>query len=69
MYSMACGVYDCGFYIFLSVLSAISVFILFYIILYIYTAYITYRYHSRDLVRQREAELERVERYYKSLKI
>jgi len=66
---MACSLNDCGFYVFLGFLAAIAVFLIFYVILYVYTAYITYRYHSLDLIRQKEQDLERLEKRYQSMKL
>jgi hypothetical protein len=64
---MACDFKACSFYIFLAVLAAIGVFLLLYIVLYAYIAYITRNYHSNDLVEWKEKELEAVEKRFASM--
>ena len=61
---MSCDLRSCLFYLFLSVLAAVGVYFLFYLILYFYIAYITTKYHSDDLVRWREDQLQKIEQEY-----
>ena len=61
---MACDLSACLFYLFLSILAAFGLYIILYIILYAYIAYITTRYNSADLVRWREDSLVAIDQKY-----
>ena len=61
---MACDLSACMFYLFLSILVAFGIYIILYIILYAYIAYITTRYNSDDLVRWREDSLVAIDQKY-----
>ena len=61
---MACDLSACLFYLFLSILAAFGLYIILYIILYAYIAYITTRYNSDDLVRWREDSLVAIDQKY-----
>jgi hypothetical protein len=64
---MACQFSSCGFFIFLSILGAIAVYIMFYIIIYIYIAYITYEYNSIDLNQWKEDQLLQIQQKYDNM--
>ena len=66
---MACQFQSCYFYLFLSFLAGISVFIFLYFILFAYIEYITYKYNSDDLIRWREDELQKLEQRYNNMAV
>lgn len=66
---MDCDLQSCYFYLFLSALAAIGIYIIGYIILYIYIANITYKYNSNDIIAWKEAELVKVENKYQNMPI
>lgn len=61
---MTCDLSACLFYLFLSILAAIGIYILLDIILYIYIAYITTKYNADDLIRWREDSLLAIDQKY-----
>lgn len=64
---MNCELPSCYFYMFLSFLAGISIYLLIYLGIYAYIAYITYKYNANDLISWRENQLVNVENKYNNL--
>ncbi len=64
---MSCDFKSCLFYLFLSFLAAIGTYIIIYIAIYIYIAYITYKFNSNDLIQWREQQLQQLDEKYNQL--
>lgn len=66
---MNCDLQSCYFYLFLSFLAAITLCLFVYLIIYVYIAYITYKYNANDILAWRESELVKVENKYINMPI
>lgn len=66
---MECDISACFFYLFLSILAAFGVYLIIYIIMYIYIAYITTSYNSNDIVKWREDALVAIDQKYAQMPI
>ena len=63
----ACGLKACSFYLVLSVLAVVGLYLMGYVGTYLYIAYITQRDYSQDLIQWRDQQLQRLDREYANL--